>query len=119
MDMWKSSRKSRPKKRLSGTQESRCRRIVVAFVVVGVLWLLFFPGTGLLSLWKKRSELHVLEEDLAIIQQENVKLQKDIERLEHDSAYLEHHARKELNLLRRNETVFDFSTQKPVKTDQQ
>jgi cell division protein FtsB len=108
-------KKARPKQKLSPIQESRYYRIVGIFVVLALLWLVFSPGSGLLTLWRKRSELHNLQQQNVALEEENAQLQQIIDKLQNDPVYLEEVARREHNLLKKNERVFEFSSKKSAK----
>ena len=103
------------KQKLSPVQEGRVMKIVVALLVIAVLWIFFAPGAGIVTLLSKRSELTKLEQDKVRIEQHIQTLQEDIDRLNNDLSYLEEIARKEYGLLKKNEKVYDFSTEKPEK----
>lgn len=74
-----------------------------------LLWLLLAPQSGLVELLKKRSTLNTLESETEAIAIENRRLQAEIERLENDKEYLEEVARRDYDMLKPNERVYDFS----------
>jgi cell division protein FtsB len=76
---------------------------------MALLWIIFAPGSGVVTLMSKRSELKKLQEDTARIEQQIKELQKQIDLLHNDPRYLEDIARKDFGLLKKNERVFDFS----------
>ncbi|MEE4135236.1 MAG: septum formation initiator family protein [Desulforhopalus sp.] len=102
-------KRMRPKPRPSPLQKERLVRLFGALLIVILAWLFFAPGAGILAWWSKRSELSTLEGETSQLEAANTLLQEDIDRLADDPAYLEELARKEHNLLRKNEQVFDFS----------
>lgn len=108
-------KKPSPKQRLSQDQESRVIKIVFALLGLAVLWIIFAPGSGLVTLISKRSELKKLQQETIQIEQQIEGLQGDIDRLHTDPSYLEDVARKDFGLLKKNEKVYDFSTTKPEK----
>ena len=110
-----SKKRSKPKQNLSPIQEKRFLKISLALVVVALLWVLLAPGSGLVSMWRKKSELKNLQQQTVQLEKENVDLQKDIDRLQNDPKYLEEIARKEYGLLRKNERVFEFAPKKSAK----
>ncbi len=110
-------KKARPKQKLSELQESRVIKIVLALLIIAVLWIIFAPGSGVISLMSKRSELKKLQHETTQIEQQIDRLQNDIDRLQDDPTYLEEVARKEFGLLRKNEKVYDFSKKKPEKDE--
>jgi cell division protein FtsB len=99
----------RPKPRPSPLQKERLARLFGVLLIIILAWLFFAPGAGILAWWSKRSELSTLERETSQLEAANTLLQEDIDRLAKDPAYLEELARKEHNLLRKNEQVFDFS----------
>ncbi len=88
------------------------RKICLVLAVVALLWLLFAPQYGLVSLWEKRSQLQTLSKENAELAKENEKIKREIEQIQEDPAHLEQIARKK-NFLKKNERVYDFS--KPDK----
>jgi len=104
------------KKRISPRQEGLLLKIVLALLLVAVLWIIFSPGAGLVTLQGHRSDLGQLERKNTELEQENRDLQIEIDRLQNDPEYLEEVARKEYGLLRKNEKVFDFSGNNPEKS---
>lgn len=99
----------RPKLKLTDVQEGRVIKIVAGLVIMALLWIIFSPGSGIVTLMSKRSELKQLQEDTARIEQQIKELQKEIDLLHNDPRYLEDIARKDYGLLKKNERVFDFS----------
>ena len=108
-------KKSGPRQKLSPIQESRYFKIVISLVVLALLWVIFSPGSGLLAIWKKRSQLNNLQQQNLVIEAENAQLQKEIDKLQNDPAFLEEVARREHNLLKKNERVFEFAPKKSAK----
>lgn len=109
--------KRQEKKRISPQQEGCLLKLVFGLVLAAVLWVIFSPGTGLISLMGHRAELEQLQEKTIELEKENSNLQEEIDRLQNDPEYLEEVARKEYGLLKKNERVFDFSKDNPPKED--
>ncbi len=105
----------RPKQKPSEQQERRVIKIILALLVIAVLWIIFAPGSGVVTLLSRRSELEKLQQDTTEIRQQIDRLQNDIDRIHNDPAYLEEVARKNFGLLKKNEKVYDFSKTKPAK----
>ena len=101
-------KKNRPQN-LSPLQQKRLWRVSALMVLVAVLWLLFAPGYGLVSLLGQRSELKRLQDETEALAVENKNLAEEVERLKDDPKYLEDIARKDYGLLKPNERVYDFS----------
>ncbi|MFH0783258.1 MAG: septum formation initiator family protein [Pseudomonadota bacterium] len=108
-------KKTAPKQKLSPIQEKRFFKIVITLVVLALFWVIFSPGSGLLAIWRKRSELRNLEQQNVLIEERNIQLQSEIDKLQNDPAYLEDVARREHNLLKKNEKVFEFAPKKSHK----
>jgi cell division protein FtsB len=108
-------KKPRPKKTLSPIQESRKLKILIALVVLAVLWLIFSPRSGLVAIWRKKAEIKDLQQQNVMLEEENSRLQKSIDKLQNDPAHLEEVARREYNLLKKNERVFEFAPKKSAK----
>lgn len=113
-----SPKRPKPKQQLSPLQQKRLVRISAALILLALLWVLFAPGSGVVSLLRKRKELTTLQEKTVQLEQENDKLQQDIDRLQKDSEYLEEIARKDYGLLKKNERVYDFSRKKTEKEEE-
>jgi cell division protein FtsB len=101
--------KRNPPQKLSPLQLNRLWRAVALLTVLGLAWLLFSPGTGLLSVFSTRSELQKLKAETAELSRENAVLEAEINKMKNDPAYLEEVARRDFGLLKPNERVFDFS----------
>lgn len=74
-----------------------------------LLWLVFAPQSGLLAVLKKRSVVKSLATEADSISRENARLQAEIEKIENDRKYLEEVARRDYDMLKPNEQVYDFS----------
>ena len=105
----------RSKQKLSRAQEGRVMKVVFILLVFAFLWILFAPGSGIVTLISKRSELKKVQQETAQIEQHISELQNEIDRLHNDPSYLEEIARKEYGLLKKNEKVYDFSKPKSKK----
>ena len=103
------------KKRISLQQQGLLVKVILALLLAAVLWIVFSPGTGLISLSGHRGDLEQLEQEIAELEKENHDLQVEIDRLQNDPEYLEEIARKEYGLLRKNERVYEFSVNSPKK----
>jgi cell division protein FtsB len=103
------------KKRISPQQEGLLIKVILALLLAAVLWIVFSPGAGLVSLSGHHSDLEQLEQEIAELEKENHDLQVEIDRLQNDPEYLEEIARKEYGLLRKNERVYEFSVKSPQK----
>jgi len=117
--MWFNQKKTRPKQKLSPAQENQLIKIIFILLAAAFLWILFAPGSGVVTLLGKRSELKKLQQETAEIEQQVNTLQKDIDRLENDPAYLEDIARRDYDLLKKNEKVYDFSSKKTRKNEEE
>ncbi len=111
----KKPRSHTPKQIPFSVQESRMMKIIFVLLVIALMWIIFAPGSGIMTLMNKRSELERLQQETAQIEQQIGSLQKEIDRLHDDPAYLEKVARKDFDLLKKNEKVYDFSTPESEK----
>lgn len=86
-------------------------------VVAALLWFVFSPGSGLLTLFADRAELQDLQEQTKNLVEKNQQLEKEISLLEESPEHLEEIARRDYGLLKKNERVYDFSRpqEKPKK----
>ncbi len=105
----------RTRKRLSGPERRTLRRIVLLFLALGLLWLLFAPGHGLLRYRGLQHRVRTLTEENRDLARRNAELEKEIEKLRSDDRYLEELARKKYGLLKENESVYEFGPAKKKK----
>lgn len=101
--------KRKIKKRLSQLQQKRLVRITLLFLFFAMVWLIFAPRMGILSLYKEKGRLQALEEQKASLEKENTVLRREIDRIHNDIDYFEYLARKKHGLIKENEIIFDFS----------
>ncbi len=102
---------------MSPLQQARLLKICAILLVCFLLWVVFAPGSGLLAIWRKRSELRSLTEQNTQLEATNSHLQQEIDKLQNDPGYLEEVARREHNLLKKNERVFEFAPRKSAKEE--
>ncbi len=107
-------KKSRRKK-ITPWEEGLLVKVILALLLAAVLWIVFSPGTGLISFRGHRSNLQQLKQEITELEKENHDLQAEIDGLQNDPEYLEEIARKEYGLLRKNERVYDFSNSSSKK----
>lgn len=105
----------RPTQKPSPIQKNKLRRVCIGLTFLAVLWVLFAPDQGVVSLIRERSQLKELQAETERLRSQNEKLTAELERLQNDPEYLEEIARKDFGLLRENERVYDFS--KPEKKE--
>jgi len=101
--------KKNPTQKLSPLQINRLWRAAALIALLGLAWLLFSPGNGLLSVFSTKSELRKLQAETAELSKENAVLKIEIDKMKNDPAYLEEVARRDFGLLKPNERVFDFT----------
>lgn len=97
-------------------QQKWFNRIMVALFLSIIAWLLFAPDMGLISLYQQKKKLKKVESERAALLEQNKKLQLEIELIKNDNAHLEQLARKEHNLMKKDEVVFDFSKEKKTES---
>ncbi len=101
--------KTAPKKTLSPLQRSRLVKVLLILACAALLWLVFAPDMGLLSVKRENDRLQALQQKKEKLQQENAALRQEIERILNDIDYFEQLAREKHGLLKKNEMIFDFS----------
>ncbi len=103
------------RKKITPWEEGLLVKVILALLLAAVLWIVFSPGTGLISFRGHRSNLQQLKQEITELEKENHDLQAEIDGLQNDPEYLEEIARKEYGLLRKNERVYDFSNSSSKK----
>ena len=81
--------------------------VLVLFVLIAA-WLAF-GERGLIHLYRMEGQRAHYRERIQALEQKNHELLLEIERLRTDEEYIESVARKELNLLKEDETHFHFA----------
>ena len=109
--------KSKPEL-LSPERRSRKRLwfyILALFLLLGL--------TGLLN-YKKLAELYrlyslksQLTQEMENIKKENIRLSQEVKKLQTDNSYLEEQARKELNMVKPGEVVYQPTPKEPAKKE--
>ncbi len=84
---------------------------LVTLTVLGI-WIYFSPY-GLRNYLDMQARLSKVSTEVNNLRQQNKALRQEIHHLQNDPAYQEEIARRNFNMLKRNEMVFDFS--KPKK----
>ena len=107
--------KRKIKRSLSPLQQTRLVKITLLLLIVAVLWLLFAPKMGIVSLYTQKGRLHALEVKKVELEKENAVLRLEIDRIQNDIDYFEYLARKKHGLVKENEIIFDFSKDGPKK----
>ncbi len=108
-------RRGPPKRKLTPIQQRRLVKISIGLLVFFLAWMFLAPGSGLMVIWKKRAEVQSLQEQNRQLEATNAQLQQEIDKLQNDPAYLEEVARRQHNLLKKNERVFEFAPKKSAK----
>ena len=106
---------NRRNQQLTKREKRALRLFTLAVIILGLLFLVFFPGRGLLAHHLLQKQVQTLVRDNKLLQQRNVELAEEIERLKNDEAYLEHLARKKYGLLRKNEEIYELQTSRNKK----
>ena len=101
--------------KLTPLQQLWLRRAIGLLVLFALAWLLFFPGSGLLTIFSKREEVQALQAETEHLEKDNAHLQEGIDKMKNDPAHLEEVARRDFGLLKPNERVYDFA--KPAPDD--
>lgn len=82
----------------------------VAVAVIFLLWILFAPQRGYLQYRKLQKQVAGMTLEIDRLEQKNSELAEEIKRLRSDDDYLEDIARMRHNLLKKNETVYEFDS---------
>jgi cell division protein FtsB len=107
--------KKKPKKSLSPLQRKRLVKVIAILGFLAVLWLLFAPDMGIVSLQRERNRLEDLKHKKITLEEENAALLKEMDRIQNDIDYFERLAREKHGLLKKNEIIFDFSKEQKEK----
>jgi cell division protein FtsB len=70
-------------------------------------WLLFSPN-GILTYYHLKKQIEAVKAENERLKEENLLLQQKIDKIKNDPAYLEELARKEYDLIKKNELIFEF-----------
>ena len=105
----------RDRRQLSDRERRTLRRVVLLFLLLGILWLLLAPGHGLLRYRGLQHQIRSLAEENQVLERRNAELEEEIRRLQSDDRYLEELARKKYGLLRENESVYEFKPSRKKK----
>ena len=86
------------------------RRILIPILVLVsvMIFFAFFGDKGLLQVYRLRKELKEIERVNMELQRENERLRAEIDNLRTNKKYIEELARRELGLVRKGETVYQF-----------
>mgnify|MGYP000415504532 CR=1 FL=1 len=93
---------------LTLTERRLIRRILIVLTIVAVAWFVFAPNRGLIQYHRLQKQVDTLARENKVLAERNDELHLEIERLRTDDAYLEELARQKYDLLRENETVYEF-----------
>ncbi len=102
---------------MSPAQENLYLKLVLALFFLAFMWLVFAPNTGFVTLLRQRNELKSLEQEIQTLTLQNKVLKQDIEKIKTDPVFLEFIARKNHNLVKSNEMVFEFPSKKKKKQE--
>ena len=98
----------------SNTVDSPKRRLPIWFIilVVVMLGLTFFGDHGILRVWKSNQQKNELEQQIKSLEEVNAGLRQEIDALNNDLRTIESLARRELGMVRDDEQVYQFPTEK-------
>ncbi|WP_459922522.1 FtsB family cell division protein [Desulfatiferula olefinivorans] len=91
------------------------KKIVLALSGFGLLVLalvIVFRENGLLDLRARRQQLARAVSENEALEQKNMALYHEVRRLKHDDVYLDHVARKELGMVKHDEIIIRFHSDK-------
>lgn len=86
--------------------------VIPAGCLAFILFFTVFGDKGLLRIFELKQDKNKIETRLADIRNENEKLKYDIVALKSDRRYLESIARKDFGLVRSNEVIYQFPSEK-------
>jgi cell division protein FtsB len=81
--------------------------IVLIFIVI-FAFITIYGDRGFIHLYRLNQEMKRMETTNERIKQENRALKKEVLLLKNNSEYLDETIRKEVGLVRKNETVYEF-----------
>ena len=94
--------------KFSSREKKQLSYIGLFLALLLILWIIFAPNRGIVSLYRAKEENTRLQEDNRRLAEENRLLQEEINRLQDDPGYLEEKARKEYGMLKENEVLYIF-----------
>ena len=102
----------------SGKNKRSWRVPVILICCAGLVaaWL-GYGEKGLVHLYRTRMERQACRERIRRLAKENQALFDEVQRLRTDMTYVESVARKELNLIRKNEVIYRFRSSDPNAGD--
>ena len=90
--------------------------IVLCLFFLSVIWLWFGEG-GFARLYRSEAERQSCIERIHRLAEENQILLDEVELLRTDMKYLESVARRELNLIKKNEVIYRFTKEPGLEND--
>jgi len=85
---------------------------VISVILILFLLLIVFARNGILDLSKKKVELQESVAKNDELKEENKILYREVNRLKNDEEYIEQVARKELGMIKKNEIIVKFHSDK-------
>lgn len=82
----------------------------VVVAVIFLFWTLFAPERGYFQYRKLQKQVAGMTLEIDRLEAKNTELAEEIKRLRSDEDYLENVARMRHNLLKKNETVYEFNS---------
>ncbi|MCK9296086.1 MAG: septum formation initiator family protein [Desulfobulbaceae bacterium] len=86
------------------------RTLILLSILSGcavIAWLFFAPN-GIVTYYHLQEQIAAVKAENEQLKEENRLLQQKIDKIKNDPAYLEDLARREYDLLKKNELVFEF-----------
>ncbi|MFZ5770424.1 MAG: FtsB family cell division protein [Thermodesulfobacteriota bacterium] len=86
------------------------RTLILVSILSGfavIAWLFFSPN-GILTYYHLKKQIEAVKAENDQLKEENRLLQQKIDKIKNDPAYLEELARRDYDLLKKNELVFEF-----------
>lgn len=108
----------KPYKKIQRPERQRLIALIAAVSLAFAAWLAFSPH-GAMRYYRVSRDLRTARAENQRITAENKELAEEIHRLKNDRAYQEDMARRNFGMVRKNEMVFDFSSEKKKEKEKE
>ena len=100
--------RTKTQKQLNHTERRLLFLVAILCLAVTSTWLSLHPN-GILSYYILQKKLSTVRTENSQLKEENEKLRFKLKKIENDPSYLEEIARKDYDLLKKNEIIFEFN----------
>jgi cell division protein FtsB len=108
----------KPYKKIRRPERHRLIAVIAVTFLAFAAWLAFSPH-GAMRYYRVSRDLRTAKAENQRITAENKELAKEIHRLKNDRAYQEDMARRTFGMVRKNEIVFDFGSEKKKEKEKE